>query len=37
MRLRSAGRVSRYRYDDEKKTLVNEIYDMFVYLIFWNC
>lgn len=27
---------SLYRYD-ENKQLVNEIYDMFVYLIFWNC
>ncbi len=26
-----------YRYDEENKQLVNEIYDMFVYLIFWNC
>ena len=26
-----------YRYDEKNKQLVNEIYDMFVYLIFWNC
>lgn len=25
------------RYEEEYKQLVNEIYDMFVYLIFWNC
>ncbi len=28
---------SLYRYDEKNKQLVNEIYDMFVYLIFWNC
>lgn len=36
MRLRSVG-WSLYRYDEKNKQLVIEIYDLFVYLIFWNC
>lgn len=30
-------RMGAYNCDEKNKQLVNEIYDMFVYLIFWNC
>lgn len=30
-------RMGAYNCDEKNKQLVNETYDMFVYLIFWNC